>query len=140
MDKRALAALPEDTWLEIYPIRKRSSKQNRYAHALMHRAADNSPDNWTEEAIKKAVKQRGGFFEGVLHRRNGDQELIYRSTADFDKDEMSRFIELLLQYIVEVVAPQIDVELLKAEAWKDAAPNKHGMGHNSRHRREEEMA
>lgn len=124
IDREALRNLKPFQYVELHSLRPRSSKQNRYAHALMHIGADNAPEdsNWTEELIKQAVKLRGGFVTGHLHKLDGDIETVYRSTADFSVDEMTRFIDLLIDYIVTTVAPGIDPDLLRAEAERAVAP------------------
>lgn len=119
--REAIADLPAGTILEIYDYRPRTNQQMKYAHALMKRAAQNSPDNWTEEGLKVAVKYRCGLVHGVLRKANGDEKTLLRSLAELDRKEMSDFIEELIFYITTNVCPGMDVEALKKEAKKDIA-------------------
>jgi len=124
IDQEAMLGLPDGSLVEIYAYRPRSDKQNRYLHAILNILAENSPGDWSSEAIKVAVKLKCGHVEGVLHRPDGSVKQILRSTSDFDREEMKEFIDHVIAYGLSVVAPGMDPDLLKREAEAAAKPHK----------------
>ena len=116
-DRVALAQVPADALLECHLYSApRNARQNRYLHALLETAAENSPDGWHAETIKQAVKLRGGWVEGVLTRRDGSSAHIFRSTADFTKEEMAAFTDQVVDYVQANVCPGVDVDAWRREA------------------------
>ena len=116
-DGVALSRVPADALLECHLYAEpRNARQNRYLHALLETAAENSPDGWHAETIKQAVKLRGGWFEGVLTRRDGSTVHVFRSTADFTKEEMAQFTDQVIDYVQAHVCPGVDVDGWRREA------------------------
>lgn len=116
VDFEALSKLEDGALLEVYAYRPRSERQNRFIHVMLGIAAENSPGGWTAEAIKKAVKIKGGWFDGVIVRKGKDLEYNFKSTGDFTKEQMTEFIDQCLNYIGETVCPGMDLTALRREA------------------------
>lgn len=121
-DRQALSDVEDGCLFTLTKYRPRSDRQNRFLHALLGKAADNSPEPWTIEKIKGHVKLRYGWFEGARVEVDGSVFTSLRSTADFTLDEMKTFIEQAEEFIVEEVCPGIDLSLLRKEAEDDIAP------------------
>lgn len=121
-DRQALRDIEDGCLFTLVRYRPRSDRQNRFLHALLSKAADNSPEPWSVEKIKGHVKLRNGWFEGARVEVDGSVFTSLRSTADFTLEEMKTFIDQAEQFIVEEVCPGIDLSLLRKEAEAEIAP------------------
>lgn len=122
-DRDSIAALPEGALLSVTKYRPRTDKARRFLHAVMRLASDNAwDDRWTPERIKVTVKARGGWVKGMRVEVDGSSLVEFRSVADLDADEMTRFIEQTLHLITTEICPGMDVDDLRREADSAVMP------------------
>jgi hypothetical protein len=114
-DREALQRLEPGSLLEIDFFQHKTDEQSRYLHAMLRDAEDNS-EAWTADGIKSELKWRLGLVKGIGLRRNGETFVELKSTADFDKDEMVRFIEAAERMIETEILPGVDMNEVRLRA------------------------
>lgn len=115
VDREAMETWKEGIIIEAHPYNEDQGIQNRLLHGILSIGAENSSGN-TVESLKLEIKDRGGWVQAKVQRRDGSWAIEYRSTTTFDALEYDIFIDEAKTFIADELGLDVDTLIEEAKA------------------------